>query len=492
MARSLRVLVTNQTIAGHRGARTVTRDLLNGLLRAGHRPMLYTRALGPLADELRLTSIPVTDDIATLDEAPDIIHGQHWGVTTLAVARFPQAPAIFVCHDFTAWHDAPPLLPQIRRWAAISDGFSERLTSGGVDPTAVRVVLNAVDLDRYRPGPPLPERPRRALSFAKNLEHLPAVRAACAEAGLELDVVGGAVGKVIDPSRLMADYDLVFASALTAIEAMATGRAVVVCDGRGLAGMVDPERYPVWRRENFGLRILSGPLTAEAVSAELARYDPDAAAAVSAQVRAECGLPQWIAAWEALYAEAMAEHRAKPLTADLAARGMAVHLQAWTSEAGPGFPWMAERTRLIEQARAPAPALPALQPGESVSPGAPACLLHGFNAPEPWGAWSARAVCSTGLRIAPEVRRLALDYRVNFGSGRDRFEFEVLANGLPLDRWTDEAGKAPFGRTLDIPSDLAAPDGRLWLSFRTSSPRPPAASEDPRDLGFGLARIKAG
>lgn len=353
MARSLRVLVTNLTIAGHRGARSVTRDLLTGLLRAGHRPMLYTRALGPLADELRRNSIPVTDDIATLGEAPDIIHGQHYSVTTLAIARFPTVPAIFVCHDFLAWHDAPPLLPQVRRWAAISDGFRDRLTvEGGVDPAAARVVLNAVDLDRYQPGPPLPEKPRRALAFAKNLEHLPAVQAACAAAGLELEVVGGAVGKVIKPWDVMGGHDLVFASALTAIEALATGRAVVVCDGRGLAGMVDPERYPQWRRENFGLRLLRQPLTAEAIGAEIARYDAQAAARVSAQVRAECGMPQWIAAWEALYGEAMSDHRAHPLDPDHAARAMAAHLQAWSSEVGPGFPWMVERDRLIGQLEA--------------------------------------------------------------------------------------------------------------------------------------------
>lgn len=491
MARSLRVLVTNLTIAGHRGARTVTRDLLAGLLRAGHRPMLYARALGPLAEELRAQSIPVTDDIAALRETPDIIHGQHHPTTTLAVARFPQVPAVFAVHGFDSWQDTPPLLPQIRRYAAISDGFRERLTvEAGVAPEAAKVVLNAVDLDRYQPGPPLRQRPRRGLAFAKNLGHLTAVEAACAEAGLELEVVGGAVKKVIEPTAVMGDYDVVFASALTAMEAMAMGRAVVVCDGRGLAGMVDPERYRAWRRENFGLRVLRQPLTAPAMSAELARYDADAAAQVAAQVRAECGLPQWIEAWEQLYEEAIAEHQADPPDPDEAARAMARHLQGWSSETGPGFPWTIERARLVERAGTAASDVPALRPGdEAVAGDASRMQLHGFWLPEQWGVWSAKEVCAVGVVLGEQTRRLTLHYRIHFGPRRRTFAFEALVNGMPLDRWTDSSGAGMWSRTLEIPEDLAGPGRRLWLGLRTSTPVKPAS--DPRALGFGLERITA-
>ena len=46
------------------------------------------------------------------------------------------------------------------------------------------------------------------------------------------------------PEELLPKYDLVFAKARCALEAMATGCAVVLCDFAGLGSMVNPERFP--------------------------------------------------------------------------------------------------------------------------------------------------------------------------------------------------------------------------------------------------------
>ena len=91
----------------------------------------------------------------------------------------------------------------------------------------VALLPNFVDTARFLPRAPLPQRPRRALLFsnyANEESHLPAVRAACVAAGLELDVAGAGVGNVIDePERVLGSYDIVFAKAKAAIEAMAVG-----------------------------------------------------------------------------------------------------------------------------------------------------------------------------------------------------------------------------------------------------------------------------
>src|SRR2546429_281603 len=91
-------------------------------------------------------------------------------------------------------------------------------------------------------------------------------------------------------------YDLVFASALTALEAMACGRAVVVCDGRGLAGFVSPERFAHWRSCNFGLRTLAPEVSTSGVLREIDAYDAGSAAEVGRRVRQEAGLDSWLAA----------------------------------------------------------------------------------------------------------------------------------------------------------------------------------------------------
>ena len=171
----------------------------------------------------------------------------------------------------------------------------------------IRIVHNAVDLERFAPRAPLPPRPVRALMLTKFPTAVAEVRTACAAAGLEFDVVGSGVGHVVDdlPERLKR-ADIVFASARTAIEAMAVGCAVVVVDGRGLAGLVTPNVVAAWREDNFGRATLKQPVTAEALTEEIARYDAAAAAVVAEDVRRNQGLDRALSIYESIYRDAMA------------------------------------------------------------------------------------------------------------------------------------------------------------------------------------------
>ena len=57
--------------------------------------------------------------------------------------------------------------PRIRRYVAVDEVCRERLVAEhAVAPDRVEVLLNFVDLARFRPRGPLPPRPRRALVFA--------------------------------------------------------------------------------------------------------------------------------------------------------------------------------------------------------------------------------------------------------------------------------------------------------------------------------------
>ncbi len=74
---SLRVLITNNTLANRAGSELYVRDLATALLARGHKPVAYSTVLGEVADELRAATIPVINDLALLTAQPDIIHGQH-------------------------------------------------------------------------------------------------------------------------------------------------------------------------------------------------------------------------------------------------------------------------------------------------------------------------------------------------------------------------------------------------------------------------------
>ena len=129
----------------------------------------------------------------------------------------------------------------------------------------------------------MPDRPRSALIFsnyASEDNYVGTIREACRAASIErVDVIGRGTGTAVArPELALPQYDLVFAKARCALEAMAVGAAVIVADYSGLGGMVTPENVEAMRRLNFGLRTMQRwPLTVETVTREIARYHAESA-----------------------------------------------------------------------------------------------------------------------------------------------------------------------------------------------------------------------
>ena len=185
------------------------------------------------------------------------------------------------------------------------------------------VLLNAVDLERFEPRAPLPERPKRALVYSNSDSHFSAIEAACARAGLELDVLGAKAGNAaVRPELELPRYDLVFAKARCALEALAVGTAVVLCDAVGAGPLVTTENLGRLRRLNFGIRALDGPVEPEPLLEQIERYDAADAAEVASRVRATAGLDALVDELLGLYGDVIEEHRSAG-TADREAEGRA-------------------------------------------------------------------------------------------------------------------------------------------------------------------------
>jgi hypothetical protein len=310
----VRILITNNTLAQRAGSEIYVRDLALALLRRGHDPVVYSSVLGEVAEELRRATVPVIDDLAALNSPPDLIHGQHHLDTMVAVLRFPEAPAIFMCHGWAPWQERPPVFPSIRRYIAVDELCRERLlTTPGIAADRVDVVLNAVDLKRFQARPPLPQRARSALVFSNYAApggFGDTVVRACRAHGLErVEVVGGCSGRTTaEPERLLQEFDIVFAKARSAIEAMAVGCAVVVADTSGLAGMVDSANVQRLRRLNFGVRTMQADRVTDAsVAAALERYDAQDAATVSAFIRSDADFDAAVGRLLEIYRQACSE-----------------------------------------------------------------------------------------------------------------------------------------------------------------------------------------
>lgn len=345
----MRVLLTNYSLVRRAGSELYLSELAGRLLARGHTPIAYSPRLGPVAEALRAATIPVVDRLDAIAEPPDLIHGQHHLETMTALLHFPGVPAVHVCHGWLPWEEIPPRFPRILRYVAVDFTTRERLVSEhGIPPEQVEVVLNFVDLARFRPRPPLPAAPRRALVFsnqANESTYLPAVRAACARFGIALAVAGIASGLPTDrPEELLAGYDLVFAKGRAALEALTVGAAVVLCDLTGTGPLVTSRNVDQLRPLNFGIRTLQSPVDPELLARQIEQYDPVDAAEVSRRIRATVGIEEAVDRMIGIYQQVLAEHRerADPPPEE-ESRAAADYLQ-WLN------PYVEERSRLAAEA----------------------------------------------------------------------------------------------------------------------------------------------
>jgi hypothetical protein len=328
--RRLRVLITNNTLAHRAGTEIVVRDLALALTERGHLPICYSSVLGEIADELRQATIPLFAHIDQLPEPIDLIHGHHHVETMTALLRFPNAPAIYWCHGSQPWEEAPVRHPRIARYVAVDEACFDRLLFEGAIPSEkITLLLNAVDLRRFRERPALPPRPLRAVVFdnvAADHNFLPIIREACRQRGIALDEFGLGVGRACDqPETMLGNYDLAFAKARCALEAMACGLAVIICHQNGLGPLVSMAEFAELRRRNFGIRCVREPWSVDAVLQQLSRYDSADAAEVCRRVRDEAGLDAWIERVLDLYESTLAHQR--PFDREEESRAIAAYLQ---------------------------------------------------------------------------------------------------------------------------------------------------------------------
>ncbi|HEX3576928.1 MAG TPA: glycosyltransferase [Thermoanaerobaculia bacterium] len=286
----MRILIAGHTLGPIGGVQTYERDLASWLIEHGHSPIVYATELGDAARQLLRRTIPVTDDLRSITVPIDVIHGDSAVETMAALLHFPNTPAVFVCHSWASLERTTPHFPRILRYVAVDHTCADRLLlREGISPGKLSVLLNAVDVAVFRQRAPLPVKPRRAVIFgntAHELTFLPAIREACRRLSIDVDVIGAAAGSpASSPETILGNYDVAFAKAKCAMEAMACGLAVILCDRYGVGGMVRSADLDRLRRSNFGVRTLQKPVTTEAILAELALYDADDAREVSDRIR---------------------------------------------------------------------------------------------------------------------------------------------------------------------------------------------------------------
>lgn len=310
----MNVLLTNIYLDSHFGTEVYTRDLAVALHNRGIHVEVYSPQPGKVAAEIRDAGIHVTDTPDQLLHCPDIIHGHHYEPTVQALACFPDTPALYFVHDRTNPVDTPVKHSRVIKYLASDHNTLDRLViDEGIPPEHTAVLLNWVDTRKFLLRAQRNNKPQKALVFsnyASEINYLPVLRKACRAMDLSLDCIGQGVGRELkNPEQVLGNYDIIFAKAKAAIEAMATGACVIACDFRGLGEMVTTQNYGHFRKYNFGMKILSRPITKELVVEEIKKYDCGEGIKVAALIREEACLERYIDILLGYYQEVISKYR---------------------------------------------------------------------------------------------------------------------------------------------------------------------------------------
>ena len=310
----MNILITNIWLANHGGTEVHVRDLACSLHNQGIHVEVYSPLLGAVANEIRSAGIHTVNSTDKLLEKPDLIHGQHFIPTMEVMARFSDVPIIYFLHDRTHIIDTPPKYSKIIKYVAVDYNCLDRLIiDNRINRELTDVLYNWVDTSRFKLRQDFSDKPARAMVFsnhARNDNYFLKIQEACIKKGIELDVAGIGFGnQVKDPERILPKYDIVFAKAKAAMEALATGAAVILCDYRGLGEMVTIKNFDHLRKYNFGMKTLNRSHDANLIIQEIEKYNPEENKKTALKIKKEASFDLYIDKLLNLYTETLEKYK---------------------------------------------------------------------------------------------------------------------------------------------------------------------------------------
>ena len=274
----LKILITNIQLTIPGGTVSYTKDLAKFLIAKGFIVEVFTYSIGTVGREMIAEGIPVVTRLSQLINKPDIIHAHHTPTAFEALHYFKNTPAIFVVHDRTSRFDSPLPHKHILTYAAVDNNCLDRLlVDFKINQTYTKVFYNWVDTMRFPIRTSFNEMSMRAVVFSNYAtpdNHYKIIAEACSQINLPLNVIGsGMDNSVSNPEKELYKYDIVFAKAKAAIEALATGAAVILCDFGGVGGMVQTNSIEHLRNYNFGRKTLTHEFNTDFLIDEIKKYN---------------------------------------------------------------------------------------------------------------------------------------------------------------------------------------------------------------------------
>jgi len=289
----MKILITNHRLSDRTGSELFAAEMAESLRVAGHQVCLFSSLVGALANQIRSDGVSVVTDPSECPFIPDLIHGQHHLETMAALAAWPDTPGIYFAHGSTPWEEHPPAHPRILRYLGTSPRFAWWIAREcDVPESSIGVIRNYFDPSQFPTVGSPKDTARRALVFHHTMdpqsEAFAAIREGCETAGWTLDVIGAGFGSTVSsPGAVLPTYALVFAGGRSAIEAMASGAAVIPINATKMASLVTPDTFDSIRDLNFCADSNDPTISVARIEAELGAWDPSKAIAVTHRLRSE-------------------------------------------------------------------------------------------------------------------------------------------------------------------------------------------------------------
>jgi hypothetical protein len=252
----LRVALSNVALASHAGSELWTFDTAKYLLTCGFELIVYSPALGAVAERLRSDRINVTSSVNDVESfKPTLLHVNHFQSTAPLVERLKgRLPVINMIHGLLPRPGLPGYV-DVDRYCCVSIQAKAKIhVLTGVAWSEIATLPNFFDERRFTEISD-PTGGGKALLFSSRTpsEQREQLRAVLSTLGIELDHIGYGGQPTAEPERFLAAYDIIFAVGRSAIEALASGAHVVLWDSGVIGPAVTPDNF--WRcvTSNFDL-----------------------------------------------------------------------------------------------------------------------------------------------------------------------------------------------------------------------------------------------
>lgn len=273
---TLRVVIGAEALAGWGGTESYSFTVARELQRLGHEPILSAGELGPMAEHIERSGIPVAHREAELPPACDAVLANDAIACATLAGRYPGTRMVHVAHSDLHDHQLPLLAGMVDAVVVMSDRVAQRIGALALAAPIVRL-RQPIDTERFAACGAIAERPRRALILSNYLgdRRRRVLEDAWGAAGVELVQVGVQAQPLLEVAPAIREADIVVGKARAMLEAMSCGRAAYVFDTFGGDGWVTPANYAALEADNFAGHASPLPRTPEDLRADLAAYSPD-------------------------------------------------------------------------------------------------------------------------------------------------------------------------------------------------------------------------